>query len=239
MSIFHFKYFTINQSRSALKVGTDSMVLGTLISCENKKKGLDIGSGTGVLSLMLAQKNSEIILDAIELDIESSLDCQLNFENSDWSNRLNLIVGDFLSSNWDKKYDLIFSNPPFFENSQENIKENKTMARHTKSLPFDLLFEKVASLLEENGSFWIILPFDARSKALSFAEQTGLNQMEEWIIEGKPNQAVRIVLHFQNLKDENKSERKSLSKTFLIRNADGTYSDHYKKATFEFHNREI
>lgn len=238
MSIFHFKYFTINQSRSALKVGTDSMVLGTLISCDNKKKGLDIGSGTGVLSLMLAQKNSEIILDAIELDTESSLDCQLNFENSDWSNRLNLVVGDFLASNWDIKYDLIFTNPPFFENSQENEKDNKTMARHTKSLPFDLLFEKVAALLDENGSFWIILPFLGKNKQIRIAELAGLSVLEEWIIEGKPNQPIRSVMHFKKKNIEN-SEVQLILKSFLIRNTDGTYSENYKNATIDFHNKAV
>lgn len=238
MSIFHFKYFTINQSRSALKVGTDSMVLGTLISCDNKKKGLDIGSGTGVLSLMLAQKNSEIILDAIELDSESSLDCQLNFENSDWSNRLNLVVGDFLASNWDIKYDLIFTNPPFFENSQENEKDNKTMARHSKSLPFDLLFEKVAALLDENGSFWIILPFLGKNKQIGIAELAGLSVLEEWIIEGKPNQPIRSVMHFKKKNIEN-SEVQLILKSFLIRNTDGTYSENYKNATIDFHNKAV
>lgn len=238
MSIFHFKYFTINQSRSALKVGTDSMVLGTLISCDNKKKGLDIGSGTGVLSLMLAQKNSEIILDAIELDTESSLDCQLNFENSDWSNRLNLVVGDFLASNWDIKYDLIFTNPPFFENSQENEKDNKTMARHSKSLPFDLLFEKVAALLDENGSFWIILPFLGKNKQIRIAELAGLSVLEEWIIEGKPNQPIRSVMHFKKKNIEN-SEVQLILKSFLIRNTDGTYSENYKNATIDFHNKAV
>lgn len=238
MSIFHFKYFTINQSRSSLKVGTDSMVLGTLISCENKKKGLDIGSGTGVLSLMLAQKNSEIILDAIELDTESSLDCQLNFENSDWSNRLNLVVGDFLASNWDIKYDLIFTNPPFFENSQENEKDNKTMARHSKSLPFDLLFEKVAALLDENGSFWIILPFLGKNKQIRIAELAGLSVLEEWIIEGKPNQPIRSVMHFKKKNIEN-SEVQLILKSFLIRNTDGTYSENYKNATIDFHNKAV
>lgn len=237
MSIFHFKYFTINQSRSALKVGTDSMVLGTLISCENKKNGLDIGTGTGVLSLMLAQKNSDIKLEAIELDPESSLDCQLNFENSNWNDRLNLVVGDFLASKWDKKFDLIFSNPPFFENSQENVCKNKTMARHTKSLPFDLLFDKVASLLDENGSFWIILPFDTKSKAMKIADQTGLEAIEEWIIEGKPNQAVRIVFHFK--RQEQLNNKNLESKIFLIRNSDNSYSEQYKLLTKEFHNKEL
>lgn len=238
MSIFRFKHFSIQQSRSALKVGTDSMVLGSLISCENKKKGLDIGAGTGVLALMIAQKNAEIILDAIELDSESSLDCRLNFENSDWSNRFNLIVGDFLNFSNDKKYDLIFSNPPFFENSQENEKDNKTMARHSKSLPFDLLFEKVAALLDENGSFWIILPFLGKDKQQGIAKQAGLTVLEEWIIEGKPNQPVRSVMHFKKGNVENR-EVQLISKSFLIRNSDGSYSENYKVATIDFHNKAV
>lgn len=237
MSVFHFKYFSIHQSRSALKVGTDSMVLGTLINCATKTCGLDIGSGTGVLALMIAQKNTLIDLDAIELDNQSAMDCKVNFENSSWADRLNLIEANFLNYSFTKKYDLIFSNPPFFENSLENEKQNKTMARHTKSLPFNDLFEKVSALLKEDGSFWIILPFAAENKVSEIAESNGLLICDSWIIEGKPQQPVRIVLHFQKLTQQKDS--KIISKIFQIRNSDGCYSEQYKNATSEFHNKKI
>ena len=237
MSVFQFKYFSVNQSRSALKVGTDAMVLGTLISADHKRVGLDIGSGTGVLSLMVAQKNPEITVDAVELDPESFSDCTDNFTNSTWRNRLNAIALDFLELQTEKKYDLIFTNPPFFEKSQENLEKAKTMARHTKSLPLDLLFEKVAKLLDSTGSFWIILPFSAEKRAIQLANTNDFNLIDEFIIEGKPAQAVRIVLHFQH----GTGGKNVLVKThtFLIRNADNSFSDQYKKATIEFHNREV
>ena len=237
MSVFQFKYFSVNQSRSALKVGTDAMVLGTLISADHKRVGLDIGSGTGVLSLMVAQKNTEILVDAVELEPESHCDCTENFFNSPWRNRLNAMALDFLELETEKKYDLIFTNPPFFENSQENLEKAKTMARHTKSLPLDLLFEKATEILDTTGSFWIILPFSAEKRAIQLANTSGLILIDEFIIEGKPAQAVRIVLHFQHAtKDENAHVN---THTFLIRNADNLYSDQYKKATVEFHNREV
>lgn len=234
MSVFHFKHFSINQSRSALKVGTDAMVFGTLISCENKLFGLDIGTGTGVLSLMVAQKNPNIQIDAIELDSESAKDCYENFNQCRWKQRLNLIEADFLTlRSTEKKYDLIFSNPPYFENSQENTRENKTLARHTKSLPFHLLFEKVATLLDKNGSFWIVLPFTTKEGILTLAESFDLFLEEEWVIEGKPNQAVRIVLHFQNIRT------KCTTQKFLIRTEEGNYSEQYRQATENFHGKAI
>lgn len=237
MSVFQFKYFSVNQSRSALKVGTDAMVLGTLISAGNKRVGLDIGSGTGVLSLMVAQKNPEIRVDAVELDQESFSDCTENFTNSPWRNRLNAMYLDFLELQSEKKYDLIFSNPPFFENSQENLEKAKTMARHTKSLPLDLLFEKVAKLLDSTGSFWVILPFSAENRAIQLANAIGLTLIDEFIIEGKPANAVRIVLHFQHASNDKNVPVNS--HTFLIRNADNSYSNQYKEATAAFHNREV
>jgi tRNA1Val (adenine37-N6)-methyltransferase len=237
MSVFQFKYFSVNQSRSALKVGTDAMVLGTLISADDKRFGLDIGSGTGVLSLMVAQKNAEILVDAVELELESYSDCTENFSHSPWRKRLNAISLDFLELQTEKKYDLIFTNPPFFENSQENKGKAKTMARHTKSLPLDLLFEKTVKILDTTGSFWIILPFSAEKRAIQRAKNVGLILIDKFIIEGKPAQAVRIVLHFQHAtKDEQVHVN---THTFLIRNADNSYSNQYKKATAEFHNREM
>lgn len=237
MSVFQFKYFSVNQSRSALKVGTDAMVLGTLISVNHKRFGLDIGSGTGVLSLMVAQKNPEIRIDAVELELESFNDCTENFMNSTWRNRLNAMSLDFLEWQTEKKYDLIFSNPPFFENSQENLDKAKAMARHTKSLPLDLLFEKVAKLLDSDGSFWIILPFSAEKRAIQLANAIGLMLIDEFIIEGKPAQAVRIVLHFQHAKND-KIVQVNIH-TFVIRNTDNSYSNQYKEATAAFHNREV
>jgi tRNA1Val (adenine37-N6)-methyltransferase len=237
MSVFQFKYFSVNQSRSALKVGTDAMVLGTLISADHKRFGLDIGSGTGVLSLMVTQKNAEILVDAVELEPESHCDSTENFFNSPWRNRLNAMALDFLELETEKKYDLIFTNPPFFENSQENIEKAKTMARHTKSLPLDSLFEKATKMLDTAGSFWIILPFSAEKRAIQLANNVGLILIDEFIIEGKPAQAVRIVLHFQHAKKDKKVHVNTHS--FLIRNADNSYSNQYKEATAEFHNREI
>lgn len=237
MSVFQFKYFSVNQSRSALKVGTDAMVLGTLISADHKRVGLDIGSGTGVLSLMVAQINPEIRIDAVELELDSYSDCTENFANSPWCNRLNAIALDFLEMQTEKKYDLIFTNPPFFENSQENLEKAKTMARHTKSLPFDLLFEKVTKLLDSNGSFWVILPFSAEKRAIQLANTAGLILIDEFIIEGKPAQAVRIVFHFQQAKNDKSADVNM--HTFLIRNADNSYSNQYKKATAAFHNRKV
>ena len=95
-----------------MKVGTDSMLLGAFLDAKSNKKGLDIGSGTGVLSLMVAQKNSQIDIDAIEIDELTSKECRYNFEQSPWNDRLRCCNKDFMDFNSSEKYDLIFSNPP-------------------------------------------------------------------------------------------------------------------------------
>jgi len=235
MSHFHFKHFSIQQANSALKVGTDAMVLGTLINCEGKKHGLDIGSGTGVLSLMIAQKNDSIELTAVEIDSDTALDCLGNFQDSIWSDRLTLIEGDFLEFNPESKFDLVFSNPPFFENSSENPKQNKAVARHTKSLPLDGLFEKVSNLLGSNGSFWIILPYQSEGRAKELASKAELSLLETWIIEGKPGNPVRNVFHFI----KNGEFTKHQSSVFVVRDMEGKYTEQYIKATIEFHGKSL
>ncbi len=97
MSDFHFKYFTVQQSKSALKVGTDAMVLGALIETSNSASGLEIGSGTGVISLMLAQNTNSLEIDAIDIDLASFEESKVNFKNSPWSNRLSAFHKDFLT----------------------------------------------------------------------------------------------------------------------------------------------
>lgn len=236
MSVFQFKYFSIIQEHSALKVGTDAMVLGALIVGKDKKRGLDIGSGTGVIALMVAQQHPNLHLLGIELDPDSALDCDANFKQSPWSNRLDLVVGDFLAHPFNSKFDLIFSNPPYFENSLENSNIKKSVARHTKSLPFEQLFIKVSDLLLEDGSYWVILPFIACDRAVNLAKESGMYSTEKWIIEGKPNHPVRVVFHFQKLALGSSS---CITHTFVIRNADGSYSEEYIRATEMFHNREL
>ena len=229
MSIFKFKHFEVNQTNSAMKIGTDSMVFGSLIDVEGKSNALDIGTGTGVLSLMTAQRNPSLKITAIEIEADAFDEAKINFENSSFQPQLTAFHIDFLNFSPDSKFDLIFSNPPYFENASKSSSLQKNLARHDDSLPLNVLFEKGALHLTENGLFWVILPnltFDTYSE---FASKIGLHLVKQIEIFGKENQLVRKIGAFSKI---NKSIEHS---RLIIRKNDGNYTDEYKKLTVDYH----
>jgi tRNA1Val (adenine37-N6)-methyltransferase len=229
MSIFKFKHFEVNQSNSAMKIGTDSMVFGSLIDVEGKSNALDIGTGTGVLSLMTAQRNPSLKITAIEIEADAFDEAKINFDNSSFKPQLTAFHVDFLNFSPDSKFDLIFSNPPYFENASKSSSQQKNLARHDDSLPLNVLFEKVAVQLTENGLFWVILPnltFDTYSE---FASKIGLHLFKQIEIFGKENQLVRKIGAFSKI-------NKSLDHSrLIIRKNDGNYTDEYKELTIDYH----
>jgi tRNA1Val (adenine37-N6)-methyltransferase len=233
MPPFLFKHFSISQNRSALKVGTDAMLLGAFINSEHEHLGLDIGTGTGVLSLMVAQKNSNIQIDAIDLDGESIIDCQENFTHSNWVERLSAISADFLAHEFDKKYDLIFSNPPFYQNSLVNENKRTAVSKHTVHLPFDQLFKKVTSLLSDTGCFWIIFPFDDFEKVHALGKSNGMLIENKITIESKLSVPTRVILSFR------KTINQVSEKIVVIRNLDNSFSDDYIELTKDFHGKKL
>ena len=233
MPPFLFKHFAITQDRSALKVGTDAMLLGACIISDNERLGLDIGTGTGVLSLMVVQKNPTIQIDAIELDNESSIDCQENFTHSNWSERLSTISADFLAHEFVKKYDLIFSNPPFYQNSLVNENHRTAVSKHAVHLPFELLFEKVSKLLTDKGCFWLIFPFDDFEKVTLLGKANGLFIENKITIESKLTVSTRVILSFR------KTINQVSEKIVVIRNLDNSFSDDYIELTKDFHGKKL
>jgi tRNA1Val (adenine37-N6)-methyltransferase len=159
-SYFQFKQFRIEQERCAMKVTTDACIQGAWTPVYRRvRRVLDIGAGTGLLSLMLAQKAPDIIIDGIELDAEAALQARANFNASAWNERLRLLEGDVCSHPFASKYGLIISNPPFFSNSLLSHKEQKNMARHTASLTYQSLFKSISDHLAEQGYAAILLPY--------------------------------------------------------------------------------
>lgn len=231
--IFQFKHFSISQSNSALKVGTDAMILGALVETTNEKSALDIGTGTGVLALMLAQKNQTILVDAIEIDTASCIDARLNFENSNWEERLNLIKSDFLDYSFSNQYDLIVSNPPFYVNGLESPDGRTNQAKHSNELNFETLFNRVNQLLSLEGTFWLIYPFETHSFVESIARDNELFPSQFVEIQGKPNRPTRMVTCFKKIASPIKSE------VFVIRDEEGNYSPNYIEAMREFHSKKI
>ena len=233
MSIFQFKHFSVSQSNSALKVGTDAMVLGALIETTNEKSALDIGTGTGVLALMLAQKNSTILVDAIEIDAASCVDANLNFSNSNWKERLTLIEGGFLDYSFSNQYELIVSNPPFYVDGLASADERTNQAKHSNELNFETLFNHVNQLLSSEGTFWLIYPFETHAFVESIASENEMFPSQLIEIQGKPNRPTRMVASFNKMASPIKCE------IFVIRDEEGNYSPNYIEATREFHSKKI
>lgn len=164
---FKFKQFEVANSRSAQKVGTDGVLLGAWVGFTREdRSALDVGTGTGVIALMLAQRHPELSVTAVDIDTDSVEEASDNFSASPWASRLSAVESDFLKWECSERFDLIVSNPPFFANALKAPDSRRSAARHTDTLPFDLLAGKVAELLSDEGRFAVVLPAE---EALSFA----------------------------------------------------------------------
>lgn len=171
---FNFKEFTIYQDKAAFKVGTDGVMLGATADITNKKRILDIGSGTGLIAIMLAQR-SEADIVAIEPDPESFSQTCDNVSGCKWSSRIKAVNSDLQSYDaGTDKFDLIVTNPPYFSNSLKNPDPRKSAARHTESLSSDDLLSGVAKLLADNGIFQLIMPYVEGTIFIAEAQQYGL-----------------------------------------------------------------
>lgn len=183
---FKFKQFTVEQDRCAMKIGTDGVLLGAWVSLKNNPYAiLDIGAGTGILSLQLAQRSDAEMIDAIEIDGDAYEQCVDNFENSPWSDRLfcyHASLEEFVEE-IDDKYDLIISNPPFYyppivsadpSKEEDDISESRKLARFNNSLPFDELIDSVSRLLSDEGVFAVIIPKQEEKSLVSMAAEVNL-----------------------------------------------------------------
>lgn len=177
---FHFKKFTIHQDKTAMKIGTDGILLGAWCSLEvNPNKILDVGSGTGVISLMLAQRSNSIIIDSVEIENDAYEQSVENFERSDWADRLfcyHSSFNDFANELKEEgeTYDLIVSNPPFYTDKIEKVNRARSKARSTSSLSFVELIIGVSKILSKQGSFTTIIPFKEEIKFIETAKQNNL-----------------------------------------------------------------
>jgi len=203
---FQFKQFKINQDGSAMKVGTDGVLLGAWADVSDAKSILDIGTGTGLIAIMLAQRtNDNSKLDAVEIDSSSYQQAVNNFEASPWSNRIQAFHASFQDfvSQQSVKYNLIVSNPPYFINSLKAKGESRTQARHTDGLPFEDLIEGAKSLLKPNGKFSVILPVFEGDYFIRLTRLEGFSlskRVEVLPNPGKPAKRLLIELTLKNVK---------------------------------------
>ncbi len=172
---FRFKQFTVYHNHCAMKVGIDGVLLGAWADISKVSSALDIGAGSGLISLMLAQRCNASI-DAIDIDKGAVIQTSFNFQNSPWSNRLSIheISLQNFSESCPQKYDLLVSNPPFFVNSLKNQDENRTNARHASSLNHEELLICAIKLLNKTGRICLILPVAEGYKLIEFSKTLGL-----------------------------------------------------------------
>ena len=193
---FEFKQFTINQDGAAFKVGTDGALLGSYADISGVKHILDIGAGTGLITLMLAQRSNAKIV-AIEPDHDSFVCMCQNFDNSPWSGRIEAIETTFQEMKYQDKFDLIVTNPPYFSNSLKNPDIVKSKTRHNDALsPADIL-KGVGNLLGENGKLQLILPYVEGNLFVAEAAEYGLYCADILKIKSLPTSEIkRLILTF-------------------------------------------
>ncbi len=174
---FQFKQFKIQQDKTAMKVGTDGVLLGAWVALDSRPSSvLDIGAGTGLIALMLAQRCNAEMIDAVELDDVAYKQTVENFENSDWGDRLfcyHASVQDFADEP-SELYDLIVSNPPFYTATYKELDKKRAMARHIESLSYEALLLCTAKLLSKKGNCAFIIPFSEEEYFISIAKQHNL-----------------------------------------------------------------
>lgn len=195
---FHFKRFSVSHLGSAMKVGTDAVLLGAWVNIDRAIHILDIGTGNGTIALILAQRSDEHSkIDAVEIADDESVQARENFKNSPWPHKIHLqhsAIQDYFPP---VKYDLIVSNPPFFNNSLIPPRSERSRARHTLKLTYRELISSARRLLTEGGKFNVILPFAEGLQFISQAEREMLFCSRQYSFKTRPEKAIeRWLLEF-------------------------------------------
>ncbi|QEC79457.1 tRNA1(Val) (adenine(37)-N6)-methyltransferase [Mucilaginibacter ginsenosidivorax] len=206
--MFHFKQFSVDQSGCAMKINTDGVLLGALATADNPQSISDIGTGTGVIALMLAQRFANAQIDAVEIDESAAETAERNFKNSQFADRLRVYPSgfkEFFEGHPGSKYDLIVSNPPFYINSLLSPGAKKNQAKHAGEGFFKELIQSVSVHLTANGGCWLVLPPDTADMVKALAAQNGLHLQKAVKIRSfekdEPHREI-VVLGFQEIAAE-------------------------------------
>ena len=232
--MFQFKQFNINQERCAMKIGTDAVLLGAWCPINNNPFSiLDIGAGTGILSLILAQRSNASQIDAIEIEENAYEQCVENFEASHWGDRLfcyHASLNDFINEPEDQ-YDIIISNPPFYSEDYKTDNSQRDLARFQDALPFEALVKATTLLLSENGIFTVIIPFKEENRLLNLCAQAELFPIKMNRVKGTPTgPIIRSLIAFKRY------ELPVLSANELvIESSRHVYTEAYTKLTRDFY----
>jgi len=197
LSPFQFKQFSVGQDRCAMKIGTDGVLLGAWAPIEHAPNSiLDVGAGTGVIALQLAQRSNASLIDAIEIDEDAYEQCTENFEESPWNDRLFCYHASFQEfvSEIDEQYDLIVSNPPFYSEDYKTRNPARNKARFSEALPTEHLINGAALLLSERGVFATIIPESSIITFLDIAKKAGFYLNKLVSVKGTPNSPIKRYL---------------------------------------------
>ncbi|QSE99131.1 tRNA1(Val) (adenine(37)-N6)-methyltransferase [Fulvivirga lutea] len=228
--IFQFKQFSVSHKNSTMRVGTDAVVLGSWVDVTDQSNILEVGTGCGIIALMIAQRNAKATIDAIDIDDGSVEEALSNFKNSVWSDRLTAKKCSFQHFEPAKKYDHIVSNPPFFGSGTKSPISKRHNARHTNTLTFEELVKRSKELLSAKGNLSIIIPHEALTEMCKIIDEQHL--------------AIQKQLNFK-AKEATKIERVLLTigrdittleeNTMYQYNTDGTWSEEYKNLTKDYY----
>lgn len=230
--MFRFKQFNVDQTGCAMKINTDGVLLGVTAGTAEPETILDIGTGTGVIALMLAQRFEHARIDAVEIDEAAAETAKRNFAGSPFAGRLTLYADSFeayFNKHADRKYDLIISNPPFYINALESPGERKNLAKHADVQFFDTLVRLVSKHLTDRGGFWLILPLPTAALVKEIAVAVGLNLQETINVVSYPDSAPHREMLVLTLGDDRKDDER-----FVIYDEPKVYSQQYEEALRPF-----
>ncbi|HET8809535.1 MAG TPA: methyltransferase [Flavobacteriaceae bacterium] len=230
---FKFKQFSVSQDRCAMKIGTDGVLLGAWASLENNPESiLDIGAGTGVIALMLAQRSASETIDALEIDENAYEQCVENFEASPWGDRLfcyHASLEEF-TEEIDVGYELIVSNPPFYDAEFLSPQTSRNKARFAVALPFSELLHEVSKLLFETGIFCVIVPYKNQEEFIRLANANNLRLQRLTTVQGNPTSTIKRSLLQFGFK-----EKELVSDRLIIEKSRHDYTEDYIALTKDFY----
>ena len=228
--LFSFKKFDIRQEHSPFKVGTDGVLLGAWAGKGNPKAILDIGTGTGLIALMLAQRFPNALITGIELQQMAAEEAILNAANSPFASRINIMNGDFLNWNTSQRFDLIVSNPPYFPKSLPSQQIGKRLSRHQDSLALEDLIQKASKLLSENGHLVLILPVEIMQHAELLSHSVGLFPNRKCVIKSREGD-----LPVRTLQEWGFQATNTELDEVVIYDSNKQYTEAYKEKTRDFY----
>ena len=226
---FQFKQFFIEQDKCAMKVGTDGVLLGAWAKIQDGNT-LDIGSGTGLMALMAAQRNPNVVVDTIDVEENAFIQSTINIDNSKWKDRVfahYVALQDYVP---DKKYDTIISNPPFFNNTYQPEEQKRNIARQNSLLPFEQLAFHVNRLLKPDGIFSVVLPIEEEN-FIELAKKHSLYLNKKMNVFPNPKKACKRVL----LEFSRKEEALVVENLTIETNKRHVYSAEYELLTKDFY----